>query len=236
MNNNILIVDDEQMIRELLYSAFNNEGYACHLAANVDEALNILGNQSIDIVISDIMMPGRSGVDLLKDLKKIDSDIAVLMITGLTDMTTAMECIHLGADDYISKPFSISRVVLTVKNMLEKRYLTLERREYQAGLEAKVMEQTIELQVRSAVRSVETNTENVKIATLASGLSQKQYELEKARFDAGLSTTYRVLQSKNDLDTARVNELQAKVSLHTAIAALHRLEGSSLQRYSITLQ
>jgi outer membrane protein TolC len=97
------------------------------------------------------------------------------------------------------------------------------------------IEQTIEVQVRSAVRSVETNVESVKLATLASSLSLKQYELEKARFDAGLSTSYRVLQAQTDLDTARVNELQAKVTLHTALAALHRIEGSSLQRYSITL-
>ena len=97
------------------------------------------------------------------------------------------------------------------------------------------IEQTIEVQVRSAVRSVETNVESVKLATLASSLSLKQYELEKARFDAGLSTSYRVLQAQTDLDTARVNEPQAKVTLHSALAALHRIEGSSLQRYSITL-
>ncbi|AOS45241.1 outer membrane channel protein [Lacunisphaera limnophila] len=96
-------------------------------------------------------------------------------------------------------------------------------------------EQTIELQVRSAVRSVETNLESVKIASLASALSQKQYELEKAKFDAGLSTSRRVLEAQDDLESARVNELQAKATLHTAIAALHRIEGSSLQRYAVEL-
>lgn len=99
----------------------------------------------------------------------------------------------------------------------------------------KQIEQNIELQVRSAVRSVETNLESVKIATLAARLSERQYELEKARFDAGLSTSRRVLEAQDDLEAARVNELQAKVTLHTAIAGLHRVEGSSLQRYAITL-
>lgn len=99
----------------------------------------------------------------------------------------------------------------------------------------RLIEQNIEVSVRSAVRAVETNTESVKIAALASDLSEKQYELEKARFDAGLSTSYLVLQSQNDLDSARVNELLAKVNLHTAVAALHRIEGSSLQRYSVVL-
>lgn len=99
----------------------------------------------------------------------------------------------------------------------------------------KQIEQNIEVQVRSAVRSVETNVEAVKIAVLAAKLSEQQYELEKAKFDAGQSTSRLVLQSQDDLDAARVNALQAKVTLQSAITALHRLEGSSLQRYSIAL-
>lgn len=145
MHEHILIVDDEKMIRDLLSSALVQESYICHMAGNVDEALSIISNRRIDLVISDIMMPGKSGVDMLKELKNLDKDIAVLMITGLTDMTTAMECIHLGANDYIAKPFSLARVVLTVKNMLEKRALELERKNYQAGLEYKVTEQTAQL-------------------------------------------------------------------------------------------
>lgn len=99
----------------------------------------------------------------------------------------------------------------------------------------KLIEQNIELQVRSAVRAVETNLESVKIASLASGLSQKQYELEKEKFAAGLSTSRRVLEAQDDLEAARINELQAKVTLHTAVAALHRIEGSSLQRFAVQL-
>lgn len=99
----------------------------------------------------------------------------------------------------------------------------------------KQIEQNIELQVRSAVRSVETNLESVKIATLAAKLSEQQYQLENAKFQAGQSTSRRVLEAQNDLETARVNELQAKVSLQNAISTLHRVEGSSLQRYSVNL-
>ena len=99
----------------------------------------------------------------------------------------------------------------------------------------KQLEQSIEVQVRSAVRSVETNLESVRIATFAAKLSEQQYELEKAKFDAGQSTSRRVLQAQDDLEAARISELQAKVSLQGAITALHRIEGSSLQRYSVTL-
>jgi len=97
------------------------------------------------------------------------------------------------------------------------------------------LEQNIQVQVRSAVRAVEANMEGVSIAQLAAELSQKQYELEKARFDAGLSTSYRVLQAQTDLDNAQVKELQARVTLNSAISALHRIEGSSLHRYHVDL-
>ncbi len=145
MSKHILIVDDEEMIRELLSSALEMEAYECHTASNVDEALTLLGTIPVDLVISDIMMRGRSGVDLLRELKLIDKDIAVLMITGLSDMNTALECVHLGADDYITKPFGINRVILTVKNLMERRSLTLEKKQYQASLEFKVQEQTAQI-------------------------------------------------------------------------------------------
>jgi len=97
------------------------------------------------------------------------------------------------------------------------------------------LEQNIEVNVRAAVRSVETSAESVKISTQARDLSEKQYELEKAKFDAGLSTSRRVLEAQNDLETARVAELQSKVDLRNAISALRRIEGSGLQRYGVTL-
>jgi outer membrane protein TolC len=93
----------------------------------------------------------------------------------------------------------------------------------QQEISLRSLEQNIEVQVRAAVRAVETN-------------SEKQYELERARFDAGLSTSRRVLEAQNDLETARVNELQAKVALRSAYAALYRIEGSAPQRYGVQVQ
>jgi outer membrane protein len=96
-------------------------------------------------------------------------------------------------------------------------------------------EQNIEVQVRSAVRAVETNHESVRISAEATMLAERQYELQKAKFDAGLATSREVLQSQTDLETARLNELQSRISLRVSIAALHRIEGSSLQRYGLAL-
>ncbi len=174
MRENILLVDDEEMIRDLLSSALEQEGYLCHQAANVDEALAVLGEQPVDLVISDIMMPGRSGVELLRDLKKINPEIAVLMITGLSDMNTAMECIHLGADDYITKPFGIGRVVLTVKNLIERRSLALERKNYQVSLEFKVMEQTA--QIRKTMDDLSAAYDNT-LTALVKALDAREKEV-----------------------------------------------------------
>ena len=98
------------------------------------------------------------------------------------------------------------------------------------------LEQNILVDVRSAIRAVETNGESLRISQLATQLSEQQYDLEKARFDAGLSTFRRVQEAQEDLDNARVNEIQAAVNLRIAQADLARLEGSSLGRYNIDLE
>ena len=98
------------------------------------------------------------------------------------------------------------------------------------------LDQSLLLQVRSAVRAVETNRETVAVSTLATELSRKQFETEKARYEAGLSTYRFVEDSRQDLDTARVNELLAKVNLRIALAELARLEASSLERYKVKLE
>lgn len=99
----------------------------------------------------------------------------------------------------------------------------------------RAIEQDLLVQVRAAIRAVETNRESVEINRKATELATRQYELELARFKAGLSTSRQVLQIQDDLEAARVNELLARVNLRIAIANLHRLEASSLQRYNITV-
>ena len=96
-------------------------------------------------------------------------------------------------------------------------------------------DQNLVVNVRSAVRAVETFGQSVRSSAENTQFATKAYELTKAQFDAGLATSYLVLQSQNTLETARVSELQAKVNLLSAIANLRFLEGSSLQLYRINL-
>lgn len=97
-------------------------------------------------------------------------------------------------------------------------------------LEAELM-----VNVRTAIRSVETNLAAVEIASQATRLSERQYEQQKARFDAGLSTSRAVLQAQDDLENTRFQELSAKLTLRRAATELRRLEGTSIQRYRVSL-
>ncbi len=142
MQNTILIVDDEEMISEFLASTLTREGHRCIMADSVEAGLQYMASEPIDMAILDIVMPGRSGIDLLVEIKKSDPHVAVLMLTAINDMETAMGCIHKGADDHIVKPFNIDRMLITVRNSLEHRRVLLENIAYHENLELKVMEQT----------------------------------------------------------------------------------------------
>ena len=141
----ILVVDDEAMVRRLLCQRLSREGYQCEEADGAEQALDGLKGSSIDLVILDIKMPGKSGIELLPEIKAAYPDTAVMMATALTDVNIAIQCMKQGAYDYISKPFNLGEVVLSVDGVLERRRLELEIREYQQYLEQKVEEQTKEI-------------------------------------------------------------------------------------------
>ena len=137
----ILIVDDEVAVRRLLSRRVAREGYRCEEASTGDEALIKIRSNLVHLVILDIKMPGRSGMELLPEIKAAHPDIAVIMATAIADTSTAIQCMKQGAYDYITKPFNLDEVVLSIERALEKRKLELENRDYQQHLEQKVGEQ-----------------------------------------------------------------------------------------------
>ena len=141
----ILIVDDEEAIRRLLHQKLSSKGYQCQKAGNADRALDELKSSPIALVILDIKMPGKSGIELLPEIKANHPDTAVIMATATTDTSTAIQCMKEGAYDYITKPFNLDEVVLSVDRALEKRRLELENRDYQQHLEQKVASRTKQL-------------------------------------------------------------------------------------------
>jgi putative two-component system response regulator len=137
----ILLVDDEAMIRQLLSQKLSSEGYRCEQAANAEQALEKLEKDSIELVILDIKMPGKSGVQLLPEIKAKYPDTAVIMATAVDDASIAINCMKAGAYDYLTKPFNLEEVGFSVTRALERRRLELENRDYQQHLEQKVEEQ-----------------------------------------------------------------------------------------------
>lgn len=126
MKIRVLIVDDEQSMREFLSILLEREGYQVVSAANAAGALELLENGLFDLVISDVQMPGLSGIELLERIKSSAPDTAVLMITAFSTAEQAVEAMKLGAYDYIAKPFKIEEVKQLVKNALEKQDLKRE--------------------------------------------------------------------------------------------------------------
>jgi len=122
----ILIVDDEESIREFFEIMLKREGYEVLTAAHGKEALQVLKKQAVDLVVSDIQMPEMSGLELLTQLKEIDPDLAVIMITAFGSTETAVEAMKMGAYDYVLKPFKIDEVKIIIRQALEKKSLVME--------------------------------------------------------------------------------------------------------------
>jgi len=141
----ILIVDDEETIRQLLRKTLSREGYQCQEAPNAEQALEKLKNNLISLVVLDIKMPGKSGIELLPEIKAVYPDTAVVMATATIDINVAIQCMKQGAYDYVTKPFNLDAVVLSLDRALDKRRLELEIKEYQQHLEQMVAERTDEL-------------------------------------------------------------------------------------------
>jgi signal transduction histidine kinase len=134
----ILIVDDEHAVCELLYHWLASEGYECVTASSAEMALKLLEDNQFHLVLSDIMMPGISGLDLLATVKSKHPDVAVIMATAIDDRKTAIMTLQLGAYGFVIKPFDKNEILINVVNALERRRLVLRSEEYERVLEEKI--------------------------------------------------------------------------------------------------
>ncbi|MFH1757315.1 MAG: response regulator [Pseudomonadota bacterium] len=120
----ILIVDDEAGPRESLRMILKPI-YKVYTAANGKEALALIQKENIDLVTLDLNMPGLSGIDVLKEIKKIKSDVEVIIITGYGTLKNAQEVIRYGAGDFISKPFNVADIISIISKSFERRNYNL---------------------------------------------------------------------------------------------------------------
>jgi DNA-binding NtrC family response regulator len=133
----ILVIDDEEIMREILEALLTREGYEVRLAPHAAAGLELARAVPFDAAIVDMMMPGMDGITALDELKKIDDDLPVLMITAFASVENAIAAMKRGAYDYITKPFKNDEVLVVLRNALAQRTLVAENRALRQNLQAR---------------------------------------------------------------------------------------------------
>ena len=140
----ILIIDDEPNILSVLHSLLTDH-YECKTATSAAEALEYLREEHYDLVLSDIMMPGMSGLELLEEISRFSRDTVVVLISGNLNIQSAIEAMRRGAFDYVTKPFNLADVETAVQRALRHQLLLKANRQYEQHLEELVSVRTNEL-------------------------------------------------------------------------------------------
>ena len=124
----LLVVDDEQSMREFLESFLRREGYDVSTAADVDTALSYLESDEIDLVITDMQMPEKTGIDLIIETRELSPETAMIVVTGFGTTDSAISAMREGAYDYLTKPFKVDELRIVIEKALEKKLLSNENR------------------------------------------------------------------------------------------------------------
>ncbi|HET6929321.1 MAG TPA: HD domain-containing phosphohydrolase [Candidatus Acidoferrum sp.] len=146
----VLIVDDEPAARKMLGVMLSQAGIASQGASNVQAALDVLPSRSFSAVISDLRMPGLSGLDLLAEVQRKYPELAFLVATGVDDVRVGVQAMRQGADDYLVKPFQLDIVLASLERAFQKKALQKELENYRRHLEEMIAKRTQQLQTAVA--------------------------------------------------------------------------------------
>lgn len=141
----VLVVDDEEPIRNALRKFLKQQEFEVYAAGSADEALQQLRLHKVALMLSDIRMPGTSGVDLVPQALEIEPDLAILMLTAVNDATSAALCMQRGAMDYLTKPIELADLGRAVQRAIKRRQMLLENRHLNQWLKEEVTTRTAEL-------------------------------------------------------------------------------------------
>jgi putative two-component system response regulator len=185
----VLILEDEAVVSDILVRKLSGLGYACESCGDGPSALALLSEKPFDLILADIMLPEIGGVALLQEVMRIRPDIAVILLTSVVDIEVAVDSLKHGAYDYITKPFNLEELSISVSRALEKRRLLLENRDYQKTLEAQVASRTAQL--KEALRTLE-HTYHSTLVALSKALDSRDadrdgYSLRVTEYSALLA-------------------------------------------------
>jgi len=158
----LLIVDDEEPVRRALERILTRNGYVCATAGDVDSARQALAQDSFALVLSDVNMPGESGIDLVTRIVREYPGTATVVCTGLDDAEIARTAIETGAYGYVVKPFEANEILIAVMNALRRRDLEIENRTHRDQLEEMVKARTTELW--TAISDLERTQKDLRVS------------------------------------------------------------------------
>lgn len=164
MNTTVLIVDDEKSQRLVLSGDLRSRGFKVLEAESVNNAIDLVLNNSIDVILSDLKMPGASGIDLVKALKNINPEISVVIMTAFASVETAVEAMKMGAYDFITKPYHLDEIELVIKRVVEKN-----------NIKSELLQLREQLESNSKLEGILTNSEKMrKILDVAARVSDSK--------------------------------------------------------------
>jgi len=158
----ILILDNEPIVRDVLARKLSTLGYNCECCENSRMALSFLERSNYDLVLANIVMPDLGGKRLLEEILRVRPETAVILVTSVVDIQTAVDLLKEGAYDYITKPFSLEEVSISVSRALEKRQLLFDNTLYQRSLEEQVSSRT--QQLRDALEALHRTYDSTLMA------------------------------------------------------------------------
>jgi putative two-component system response regulator len=193
----ILVVDDDEALRGALVRFLSNQGFSVSAAGTGPEALKLIGNGGIALVLLDIRMPGMSGIDVVPEALHIDPDLAILMLSALTDATSAAICMQRGAIDYLTKPIELNDLSEAIQRALRKRDTLMQSREISTWLKEEVQRRTEEI---ARERQKQQQITIATLEALVNALEAKQAWLSghSARVAAFSATVAHHMQLSDD--------------------------------------
>lgn len=206
---NILVIDDEEIIRSLIYETLTIENYSVTTLEAIPETENYFKKNSFDTIISDINLPGKSGIEFLKEIRQFDETIPVILITGSTETENLLTAIKYGAYDFLRKPFPLSDIIVTVNHSVQKRKLEKENYEYKKTLEKMVIERTEQLQI--ANKKLENNLIKTMLAMVNALEASDKYTRGHSERVTALSL---MIGKKMNLTFHDLKDLQMGAVLH----------------------